>query len=93
LKKIMDEAGTIAKQTSATTDEASKRAMDADVKGKKGIDAINSIKNDATKVAEAVGGMVGSIDRVGELAISVADIAGQTNMLALNAAIEAAKSG
>ncbi len=63
LKKIMDEAGTIAKETSATADEASQRAMDANVKGQKGIAAINSIKNDVTKVAEAVSSMVGAIDK------------------------------
>lgn len=93
LKKIMEEAGTVAKETSAIAEEASKRAMDANVKGQKGIVAIDNIKNDVTKVAQAVGSMVGSIDKVGELATSVADIASQTNMLALNAAIEAARAG
>jgi hypothetical protein len=37
--------------------------------------------------------MVSSIDQVGQMANSVSDIAGQTNMLALNAAIEAARAG
>ncbi len=93
LKKVMDEAGTVARETSAIAEEASKRALDANMKGQKGIDSIDSIKNDITKVAEAVGSMVGSIDKVGALATSVADIASQTNMLALNAAIEAARAG
>ncbi len=37
--------------------------------------------------------MVNSVDQVGQMANSVSDIAGQTNMLALNAAIEAARAG
>ena len=37
--------------------------------------------------------MVGAVDKVGELANFVSDIAGQTNMLTLNAAIEAARAG
>ena len=93
LKKIMDEAGIVARQTSAIADEATKRALEAKVKGQKGITAIDSIKNDVAKVAEAVNIMVGSIEKVGALATSVADIASQTNMLALNAAIEAARAG
>jgi methyl-accepting chemotaxis protein len=93
LKKIMDEAGVSVKHTSVTADEATKKALDANDKGQKGILAINSIQTDITKVAEAVGHMVNSVEKVGELANSVSDIAGQTNMLALNAAIEAARAG
>ncbi|MGD6850839.1 MAG: methyl-accepting chemotaxis protein [Candidatus Bathyarchaeia archaeon] len=93
LNKIMMEAGAIAQQTSKITEEAAKKALDANEKGQKGIDAINSIRNDITKVAEAVNSMVSSIDKVGTLAGSVEDIASQTNMLALNAAIEAARAG
>ncbi len=93
LKKIMDEAGISVKQTSQTADEATRKALDANDKGQKGILAINSIQTDITKVAQAVGNMVNSVEKVGELANSVSDIAGQTNMLALNAAIEAARAG
>jgi len=93
LEKVMNEAGTVARETSAIAEEASQRAMDANVKGQKGIAAIDSIKNDVIKVTEAVSNMVVSIDKVGALAASVADIASQTNMLALNAAIEAARAG
>jgi methyl-accepting chemotaxis protein len=93
LKKIMDETGIVVRETSAIADAASKRALEAKIKGQKGLEAIDSIRNDVVKLAEAVGVMVGSIDKVGALASSVSDIAGQTNMLALNAAIEAARAG
>ena len=93
LKKIMDEAGDSVKHTSKIADEATQKALDANDKGQKGILAINSIQTDITKVSLAVGNMVSAVDKVGELANSVSDIAGQTNMLALNAAIEAARAG
>lgn len=93
LKRIMDEAGMVARETSVITNEATKKAVEAKVKGEKGIAAIDSIKNDVSKVAEAVNVMVGSIEKIGALATSVAEIASQTNMLALNAAIEAARAG
>lgn len=93
LKQVMDEAGVSAKQTSKIAEDAAKKAIDANVKGQKGIVAINSIRDDITKVSEAVGNMINSIEKVGELTNSVSDIASQTNMLALNAAIEAARAG
>jgi methyl-accepting chemotaxis protein len=93
LKRIMDEAGESVRHTSQIAGEATKKAFEANSKGQKGIVAINSIQTDITKVAEAVGTMVNAVDKVGELANSVSDIAGQTNMLALNAAIEAARAG
>ena len=77
LKKIMFEAGDSVKHTSEIADEATKRALDANDKGQKGIVAINSIRTDITKVAEAVGNMVNAVEKVGELANSVSDIAGQ----------------
>lgn len=89
----MDEAGTSVKETTVIADEATRKALDANDKGQKGIFAINSIQTDITRVADAVNNMVSAVDKVGELANSVADIAGQTNMLALNAAIEAARAG
>jgi methyl-accepting chemotaxis protein len=93
LKKIMDEAGGSVRHTTQIAEEATKKALDANDKGQKGILAINSIQTDITKVAHAVENMVNAVEKVGELANSVADIAGQTNMLALNAAIEAARAG
>ncbi len=93
LKKIMDDAGVSARQTSKIADEAVKKAIDANQKSQKGLVAIDSITNDVTHIAKAVDTMVSSIEKVGELANSVSDIASQTNMLALNAAIEAARAG
>jgi len=93
LKKIMDAAGNSVRHTSQIADEATRKALEANNKGQKGILAINSIQTDITKVALAVGNMINAVDKVGELANSVSDIAGQTNMLALNAAIEAARAG
>jgi methyl-accepting chemotaxis protein len=93
LRRIMDAAGNSVRHTSQIADEATRKALDANNKGQKGILAINSIRTDITKVAEAVGNMVNAVEKVGELANSVSDIAGQTNMLALNAAIEAARAG
>lgn len=93
LKKLMDEAGTIAREATIVTNEALKKSNEANMKGQKGIAAIENIKIEIEKVSEAVGSMVGSIEQVGTMANSVSDIAGQTNMLALNAAIEAARAG
>jgi methyl-accepting chemotaxis protein len=93
LKRIMDEAGDSVKHTSKIADEATKKALDANDKGQKGILAINSIQTDITRVTQAVDTMVNAVEKVGELANSVSDIASQTNMLALNAAIEAARAG
>jgi methyl-accepting chemotaxis protein len=93
LSRVMNEAGAIVQQTTKIAEEAANRALDANVKGQKGIDAIDSIREDITKVAAAVDNMLNSVEKVGELANSVSDIAGQTNMLALNAAIEAARAG
>ena len=93
LKKIMDQTGNVVRETSDIANTAAKRAMEAKIKGQKGLTAIAAIRSDVVKLAEAVSIMVGSIDKVGALASSVSDIASQTNMLALNAAIEAARAG
>jgi methyl-accepting chemotaxis protein len=93
LKKVMNEAGTIARDASTVTSEALKKSGEANIKGQKGITAIENIKSEIEKVSDAVLSMVGSIEQVGTMANSVSDIAGQTNMLALNAAIEAARAG
>jgi methyl-accepting chemotaxis protein len=93
LSKIMDEVAATVKHTSVTANEAAKKALDVNTRGQEGISAIESIRTDILKVAEAVDTMINSIDKVGALANSVSDIAGQTNMLALNAAIEAARAG
>ena len=86
----MDEAGLIAKEASAVTEDALKKSREANEKGQKGLIAIENIKNNITRVSDAVNSMVNSVEQVGQMANSVSDIAGQTNMLALNAAIEAA---
>ena len=41
----------------------------------------------------AIGSLQDTVDRIGEVARLIADIAGQTNLLALNATIEAARAG
>ncbi len=93
LKKLMDETGIIAKDASSVTDEALKKSKCANEKGQQGLQAIENIKINFNKVSDAVMSMVNSVDQVGQMANSVSDIAGQTNMLALNAAIEAARAG
>jgi len=62
-------------------------------KAKKDLWQIEHIRDNISKVSEAVTSMVNSVEQVGQMANSVSDIAGQTNMLALNAAIEAARAG
>ena len=58
--------------------------------------AIEQMKNIEKTVAESAGG-VGELGKrsqeIGEIAATIAGIAGQTNLLALNAAIEAARAG
>lgn len=93
LKKVMDEAGAIATETTTITDNALKKSREANDQGQKGFSAIENIKSNISHVSEAVTSMVNSVEQVGLMANSVSDIASQTNMLALNAAIEAARAG
>lgn len=93
LKNVMDEAESIARNTSLVTEEALKKSKEIQGKGQIGLEAIENIKSDITKVSNAVSQMVSSVEQVGQMANSVSDIASQTNMLALNAAIEAARAG
>jgi methyl-accepting chemotaxis protein len=47
----------------------------------------------AGAAAETISRLSGQVDRIGDVARLIADIAGQTNLLALNATIEAARAG
>jgi methyl-accepting chemotaxis protein len=89
----MGRAGNSVRHTSQIADEATESGLKQNKQRTKRYSCHKRILTDITKVALAVGNMINAVDKVGELANSVSDIAGQTNMLALNAAIEAARAG
>jgi methyl-accepting chemotaxis protein len=67
------------------------RKIQAD--GSKASTSIESMQNAILNTAQTVGSMHASLEKIGELANMVTDVASQTEMLALNAAIEAARAG
>ncbi len=80
------EASDSAKQANETA-EKGKTAVDKAVKAM--IDIANSIKSAAGTIEE----LGRSSQEIGEIVLTIKDIADQTNLLALNAAIEAARAG
>jgi len=54
---------------------------------------VNKLKQNSNNVAEAIGSLADSSQRIGEIVQLIKDISAQTNLLALNAAIEAARAG
>jgi methyl-accepting chemotaxis protein len=74
------------------TTEAITRSKEAMIKAKKGWLPSRTLRPNNSCI-RSITSMVNSVDQVGQMANSVSDIAGQTNMLALNAAIEAARAG
>jgi methyl-accepting chemotaxis protein len=55
--------------------------------------AISSTVGSSARAAQTIQQLAGQVDRIGDVARLIADIAGQTNLLALNATIEAARAG
>jgi methyl-accepting chemotaxis protein len=55
--------------------------------------AIGSSVASSDRAAETISRLSSQVDRIGDVARLIADIAGQTNLLALNATIEAARAG
>lgn len=78
-------------------DEATRRARDLAESGAVSMDGnlqtVNKIVQTVSDSSGAIQDLCDSARQISELASTIKDIAGQTNLLALNAAIEAARAG
>jgi methyl-accepting chemotaxis protein len=91
---------TVLQETGASTEKGvtvGKESMEVMQKiqqdSKKASESIENIQKSMGNTAETVESMHTSLEKIGELASMVTDVASQTEMLALNAAIEAARAG
>jgi methyl-accepting chemotaxis protein len=81
-----EEVASSTRQMSASIRQISTRLSEASV-------AIGSSVSSSERAAGTIGRLAAQVDRIGDVARLIADIAGQTNLLALNATIEAARAG
>ncbi len=56
-------------------------------------DAVERVVQQATQTSEIVTSLTGAMDKIGDVANMIAEVANHTNLLALNATIEAARAG
>jgi len=77
--------------------ESSQRAVQVSEGGRKAVEESSRLMNDIRERTESMAGSILSLTEqsqlIGEIIMSVSDLADQSNLLAVNAAIEAAKAG
>lgn len=87
----------VAADKAAHVSEASERVSSISESGNKAtheaINGMNHIKEEMMSLAENIVKLSGQTQSIGEIILTVNDIAEQSNLLAVNAAIEAAKAG
>jgi len=96
----LDEIATTAEQATLRTQvtaEAAKRSEETSTRGKVAVEqaasAMEAIKDQLDRLAEAVLTLAERGQAIGDIVVSINDIAEQSHVLALNASIEAARAG
>jgi methyl-accepting chemotaxis protein len=89
INNVSQRAGTVLAESTRAAEEAARGTQAV----REMVDGIVRIRASADQAAEAMQGLRLHSGRVGGIAVTIGEIAEQTNMLALNAAIEAARVG
>ncbi|GAB6036106.1 hypothetical protein JCM15519_06650 [Fundidesulfovibrio butyratiphilus] len=82
-----------AKRVAETSADAGRKAREGEGMVAKLGDAMERVRDLATGLRHAMGGLGQQAQSIGQIMTVISDIADQTNLLALNAAIEAARAG
>jgi methyl-accepting chemotaxis protein len=93
LSNILQEAGANTDKGVTVGKESMQIMQKIQEDSRKASESIENIQRSSSITAQTVEGMHSSLEKIGELANMVTDVASQTEMLALNAAIEAARAG
>jgi methyl-accepting chemotaxis protein len=87
----------LATQKAKYVSDSAQRAAQVSENGKKSaiesIDAMKQIREQMASIADSIVGLSEQSQMIGEIMLSVNDLAEQSNLLAVNASIEAAKAG
>lgn len=87
----------LAASKAASVIEAAERAEEVGRSGEQAVErsltALEEIRNEVGAIAKSIDKLQASARQVGDVTLTVKDLADQSNMLALNAAIEAVRSG